>query len=158
MVGRVLRIIARDRRSMTKKLRLVTWPRIGGWIVRVILVLVIAIDIRVWLDVFVFEPEEYERLIGGESGCGKFESFCSWPAFVLDQVPFAILSILSATALLWRRLPRRELILGALVIVIFAYLGWRYYRMQVEVSMSEYCCQHRGPTRITMQLDPNGPI
>ena len=142
---------------MTKKLPSVTWPRIGGWIVRVILVLVIALDIRVWLDVFVFEPEEYERLIGGESGCGKFKSFCSWPAFVLDQVPFTVLSILSATALLWHRLPRRELILGALVIVIFAYLGWRYYRIQVGVSMSEYCCHYRAPTRVTMQLELLSP-
>jgi hypothetical protein len=142
---------------MAMNLPSVTWRRISGWIVRVILVLFIALEIRIWLDILVIQPEEYERLIGGEAGCGKLESFCSWPAFVLDQVPFTILSILSATALLWRRLPRRELILGALVIVIFAYLGWRYYRIQVEVSMSEYCCQYRAPTRVTMQLELLSP-
>jgi hypothetical protein len=117
------------------------------------LVLVIAADIRLWLDIFVFQPEEYERLIGGESGCGKFKAFCSWQAFVLDQVPFAVLAILSAAALLWRRLPRRELILSTLVIVTIAYLGWRYYWSQVEVSESEYCCQDRGATRVAMQLE-----
>jgi len=142
---------------MTTRLASTTWRRIGGWIARLILVLFIALDIYSWLDIFVFQPEEYERLIGGESGCGKFESFCSWPAFLLDQAPFTILSVLSAIALLWRRLPRRELFLGALVIVIFAYLGWRYYRIQVEVSMSEYCCQYGAPTRVTMQLEPLSP-
>lgn len=142
---------------MAMNLPSVTWRRIGRWIVRVILVLFIALEIRIWLDILVIQPEEYERLIGGEAGCGKFKSFCSWPAFVLDQAPFTILSILSATALLWRRLPRRELILGALVIVIFAYIGWRYYSIQVEASLSEYCCQYRAPTRVTMQLELLSP-
>src|SRR5687767_2264980 len=115
---------------MTMKVTSLTWLRIGGWIARLILVLVIALEIHTWLDVLVFQPEEYERLIGGESGCGKFKSYCSWPAFVLDQIPFTILSIVSAIALLWRRLPRRELVLGVLVVLVFAGLGWRFYRTQ----------------------------
>ena len=142
---------------MTKKLPLVTWRRIGARIAGLILVLFIALDLHIWLDVFVFRPEEYERLIGGEAGCGKVKSYCSWPAFVLDQIPFTILSILSASALLWRRLPRRELILGVLVFLVIAYLGWRYHRAQVEASMSEYCCQYSGPAHVSMQLDFVGP-
>lgn len=130
---------------MTMNLASVTWPRIGAWIVRLILVLAIALETYIWLDAFVFQPEEYERLIGGESGCGKFKSFCSWPAFVLDQVPFTILSILAAIALLWRRLPRRELILGALAVLVIGYLGWRFHSIRVE-ALSEYCCQYRNPT------------
>ena len=89
-------IDAGDRRTAMIKISTRLWSRIGGWIARLILVLAIALEIHTWLDVFVFQPEEYERLIGGESGCGKFKSFCSWPAFVLDQVPFTILSILAA--------------------------------------------------------------
>ena len=135
------------------KLALATWLRIGGWVARLILVLFIALEIHTWLDIFVLQPDEYERLIGGEAGCGKFKSYCSWPAFVLDQIPFTILSILSAIALLWRRLPKRELVLCVLVVLIFAGLGWRVYRTQVEASMSEYCCQYRAPARLTMQLD-----
>lgn len=133
---------------MTTKFASVTWRRIGGWIARLILVLFIALDLYIWLDVFVFQPEEYERLIGGEAGCGKVKSYCSWPAFVLDQIPFTILSLLSAIALLWRGLPRRELILGVLVVLVFAYLGWRYHRTQVEASMSEYCCQYIESRRV----------
>jgi hypothetical protein len=112
------------------------WSRIGGWIARTILVFVIVLEIHTWLDVFVFQPEEYERLIGGEAGCGKFQAFCSWPAFVLDQIPFAVLSILSAIALLWRSLPRRELILGALAVLVIAYLGWRFHSIRVEALSS----------------------
>jgi hypothetical protein len=137
---------------MTMNLASVALPRIGGWIARLILVLAIALEIHTWLDVFVFQPEEYERLIGGESGCVKFKSFCSWPAFVLDQVPFTILSILAAIALLWRRLP----ILGALTVLVIAYLGWRFHRIRVE-ALSEYCCYYRAPTRVTMQLELLSP-
>ena len=139
------------------KVTSLTWLRIGGWIARLILVLVIALEIHTWLDVLVFQPEEYERLIGGEAGCGKFKSFCSWPAFVLDQIPFTILAILSVIALLWRRLPRRELVLSVLVVLSFACLGWRAYWTRVEASMSEHCCQYRNPTRITMQLELLSP-
>src|SRR5262245_20698391 len=129
---------------------------IAGRIVRLILVLFIALEIRTWLDVFVLQPEEYERLIGGESGCGKFQAFCSWSAFVLDQIPFTILSALSVVALLWRRLPRRELTLGLLAVAILAYLAWRMYWTQVEASLSEYCCQDGGSIRVTMQLTLTG--
>lgn len=139
------------------KLASVIWLRIGGWFARLVLMLFIALEIHIWLDTFVFQPEEYERLIGGEAGCGKVDAYCSWPAFVLDQIPFAILSILSVIALVWRRLPRRELILGVLVALIVAYLGWRFYRAQVEASMSEHCCQYRGPTLVTMQLELISP-
>jgi len=139
------------------KISTVSWRRVVGWIVRLILVLFIALEIHTWLDIFVFQPEEYERLIGGEAGCGKFKSFCSWPAFVLDQIPFTILAILSVIALLWRRLPRRELVLSVLVVLSFACLGWRAYWTRVEASMSEHCCQYRNPTRITMQLELLSP-
>jgi hypothetical protein len=134
-----------------------SWSRIGGWIARLILVFFIALEIHTWLDVFVLQPEEYERLIGGEAGCGKFQAFCSWSAFVLDQIPFTILSFLSAIALLWRSLPRRELILGALAVALLASLAWRVHRTQVEASLSEYCCQDQGPTRVAMQLERPGP-
>ena len=130
--------------------------RIAGCIARLILVLLIALEVHTWLDVFVFQPEEYERLIGGESGCGKFQAFCSWSAFVLDQIPFTILSAVSVVALLWRRLPRRDLILGLLAVAVLAYLAWRMYWTQVEASMSEYCCQDRESIRVTMQLAMTG--
>lgn len=128
---------------MTAKFASVIWLRIGGWIARLIVVLFIALEVHTWPDILVFQPEEYERLIGGEAGCGKFKAFCSWPAFVMDQVPFSILAILSSIALLWRRLPRRELALGVLVLLSFACLGWRVYWTQVEASMSEHRCQHQ---------------
>lgn len=64
-----------------------------------------------------------------------------------------VLSVLSAIALLRRSLPRRELILGALAVAHLACLAWRMHRTQVEASMSEYCCQDRGPTGVTMQVD-----
>ena len=42
-------------------------------------------------------------------------------------------------ALLWRRLPKRELILGVLVVLVLAYFGWRIYRTQVEIFMTNAC-------------------
>jgi hypothetical protein len=140
---------------MMMKSSLVTSARIGGWLARLILMLFIALAIYLWLDVLVFQPEEYERLIGGEAGCGKFRSYCSWSAYVLDQVPLTILAILSMTALLLRRLPRRELILAVLVVLNLAYFGWRVHRTQVEASVSEYCCQYRQPVRVMWQLEHN---
>jgi hypothetical protein len=131
------------------------WRRIGGWIVRLILVLAIALEVEIWLDILLFQPDEYERLIGSESACGIAKSYCSWRAFILDNVPFAALSVLSAIALLWRRLPRRELVLCLLVVLVFTYFGWRFYRSQVEASMSEGCCQYGEPTRVTMQPGPS---
>jgi len=108
--------------------------------VRLILVLLIALEMHIWPDIFVFQPEEYERLIGSEAGCGKFESPCSWPAFMLDQVPALALAILSAAAMLWRGLPKRELVLGALVVTFCGYYAWRAYSVRVEAEMRGYCC------------------
>ena len=130
---------------------------VGGWAVRLTLILFIAIEVEIWLDILVFQPKEYERLIGSESACGVVKSYCSWQAFILDNVPFMALSILSAAALLWRRLPRRELVLDMLAVLVFAYLGWRLYRAQVEISMGGLCCQYRESTRLTMQLGQFGP-
>ena len=110
------------------KIGAIGWRWAGGWIVRLTLILFIAIEVEIWLDILVFQPEAYERLIGSESACGIVKSYCSWQALILDNVPFMALSILSAIALLWRRLPRRELVLGVLVVLVFAYLGWRFYR------------------------------
>jgi hypothetical protein len=110
--------------------------RIGGWIARLILVLFVFLTIHSWLDVLIFQAEEYERLIGGEAGCGKFKSYCSWHAFVLDSVPDFALSILAVVGLLRRSLPRRALILGLLAVTICFYLGWRAYSTYVEASLS----------------------
>ena len=110
--------------------------RIGRWIARLIQVLFVYLTIYTWLDVLVLRPEEYERLIGGEAGCGKFKAYCSWRAFVLDSVPDFILSILAVTGMLWRNVPRRELILGLLALTICGYLGWKAYSTHVEASLS----------------------
>jgi hypothetical protein len=110
--------------------------RIGGWIARLILALFVALTVYIWLDVLVLRPEEYERLIGGEAGCGKFKAYCSWQAFVLDSVPDFALSILAVVGILWRSLPRRELIIGLLAVAICGYLGWRAYSAQVEAALS----------------------
>lgn len=110
--------------------------RIGGWIARLILVLFFFFTVLTWLDVLVLQPEEYTRLIGGESGCGKSKAYCSWHAFVLDSVPDFILSILAVICMLWRSLARRELILGLLAVAICGYMGWRAYSAQVEASLS----------------------
>jgi hypothetical protein len=99
---------------MKNKIGAIGRNRIAGWVVRLILILFAALEVEIWLDIFVFQPDEYERLIGSESACGMFESYCSWPAFFLDNVPFIALSILSIIGLLWRSLPRRELVLGML--------------------------------------------
>ena len=130
---------------------------VGAWAVRLTLILFIAIELEIWLDILVLQPEEYERLIGSESACGIVKSYCSWQAFSLDNVPFMALSILSAIALLWRRLPRRELVLAVLVVLVIAYLGWRFYRARVEASMTEHCCQYRAPTRVVTQIEPFDP-
>lgn len=110
--------------------------RIGEWGTRLVLVLFVFLTVYTWLDVLVLQPEGYERLIGGEAGCGKFKSYCSWRAFVLDSVPDFLLSILAVIGLLWRSLPRRELILGLLAVAICGYLGWRAYSTHVEASLS----------------------
>jgi len=82
---------------------------------------------RFRLDILVFQPEEYRRLIGSEAGCGVAEAYCSWPSFLLDEAPFAALSILSLMALPWRGLPPRELVLGALAVAICSDVAWRLY-------------------------------
>lgn len=110
--------------------------RIEGRIARLILILFVLLTIYTWLDVLVLQPEEYERLIGGEAGCGKFKSYCSWRAFVLDSVPDFVLSIAAVIAMLWRSLPRRELALGPLAVAICGYLGWTAYSTHVEASLS----------------------
>jgi hypothetical protein len=104
--------------------------------VRLILILFIAFEVYTWLDILALQPAEYERLIGSESACGIVKSYCSWQAFILNDVPFMVLSIMSAVALLWRRLPRRELVLGVLVVLVFAYFAWRVDRAQVEMFVS----------------------
>lgn len=75
-------------------------------------------------------------MIGGEAGGGKFRSYCSWRAFVLDSVPGFILSTLAVIAMLWRSLPRRELILGLLAMAICGCSGWRACSTHVEASLS----------------------
>jgi hypothetical protein len=109
---------------------------IGRLIARLILSVFVFLTVYTWLDVLVFQPEEYERLIGGEAGCGKFKSYCSWRAFMLDSVPDFILSILAVIAMTWRSLPRRELMLSLLAMAICGYLGWRAYSTHVEASLS----------------------
>ena len=104
------------------------WKRVGGWISRGFLVLFILGVIQSWLDVFVFQPEEYERLIGSESACGVASAYCSWKAYVLDNLPFVILAVLAFVALVGRTLPRREQVLAGLGITICAYLAWRVCR------------------------------
>lgn len=121
---------------MTRGAVIRTVQRIGGWIARLILALFVALTVYIWLDVLVLRPEEYERLIGGEAGCGKFKAYCSWQAFVLDSVPDFALSILAVVGILWRSLPRRELIIGLLAVAICGYLGWRAYSAQVEAALS----------------------
>jgi hypothetical protein len=110
--------------------------RIAGWIVRVVLVLFIAMTVHIWLDVLVFDPREYERLIGSESACGKARNYCSWRAFVWDSVPDFIFSVMAIISMLWRSLPRRELMLGLLAGAICCYMGWRVYSAHLEAAMS----------------------
>lgn len=129
-----------------------SWRRVGGWIVRLVLVLAIVFEVEIWLDILVFQPEEYERLIGSESACGIARSYCSWRAFILDNAPLAALSTLSAIALIWRRLPNRELILFMLVMAVLATFAWRAYRTQVETSVIGQCCQYQKPLLVTRQL------
>jgi len=131
-----------------------SWGRVGGWITRLILILFVSLEVHTWLDILVLQPEEYERLIGSEAACGMFKSYCSWPAFLLDNVPFTAFSILAIIGLLSRGLPRRELILGVLAVAICGYLAWRMYSVQLEAAMTEYCCQDREPSRVTMHLGP----
>jgi hypothetical protein len=118
-----------------------SWRLVGGWIVRLLLILFIAFEVEIWLDILLFQPEEYERLIGSESACGVAKSYCSWRAFILDNVPLATLSVLSAIALLWRGLPKRELMLGALVVAFCGYLAWRAYGVWLETELSGSCCE-----------------
>ncbi len=84
------------------------------------------------LSILVFQREEYERLVGSESACGVVEAYCSWPEFVLDGAPFDALAVLSVIALLWRGLPRREVVLWAIIVAICVYLGWRFYRHSIR--------------------------
>ncbi len=121
---------------ITPRIATSTIQWIGGWIARLVLVLFVFMTIHTWLDVLVLRPEEYERLVGGEAGCGKSKAFCSWRAFVWDSVPDFILSILAVICLLWRNLPRRALAIGLLAVAICGYLAWRAYSTHVEASLS----------------------
>jgi len=127
MAGKAVQIIAGNRPDMKNKIGAIGWGRAAGWVARLILVLFIALEVHIWLDILVFQPQEYQRLIGSESACGVAKSYCSWPAFLLDNIPFAALSILSVIALLWRGMPRREWFLRALAAVICGFLVWRVY-------------------------------
>lgn len=127
------------------------WSRLAGWAVCSILVLFVAFDAYVWLDVLVFQPEEYDRLIGSESGCGVAEAYCSWPAFLLDEAPFAAFSILSIIALLWRGLPRREFALGAIAVAICAYLAWRVYDHSHKYQQRETAAEMASPTAASVE-------
>jgi len=109
---------------------------IERWTARLVLALFVLLTAYTWLDVLVLQPEEYERLIGGEAGCGKFRSYCSWRAFVLDSVPDFILSVLAVIGMAWRGVPRRELILNLMAVTICGYLGWRAYSTHVEAILS----------------------
>src|SRR5690349_4148031 len=150
MAGKARRIIAGDRPTMGSKVSRLSWGRAAGWVTRLILFLFLALEASIWLDVYM-QPEEYERLIGSESACGMFESYCSWQAYVLDNVPFMALSGLAIIGLLWRGLPRRELALGVLALVICLYLAWRAYStLQHEIGVSGHCCQKREHSQMAM--------
>jgi hypothetical protein len=110
--------------------------RVAGWIARLILVLFIVLMAELWLDVLVFSPEEYERLIGSEAACGKFAAYCSWRSFLLDMSPDAVLAILAVLLLLWRKLPWREPALGILASAIVVYMAWRVYSTHIEAMMN----------------------
>jgi hypothetical protein len=139
---------------MRSKIGALSWGRIAGWVTRLILILFVAITVEIWLDVFFFEPQEYERLIGSEAACGVAKAYCSWSAFLVDNVPFIALSILAIIGLLWPSRPRRELVLGVLAIAICGYLAWRAYSVQLEAAMSGYCCPDRDPSRAMMHFGP----
>lgn len=117
---------------MSFKIDPVGWSRLVGWIARLVLILFIAMEVEEWLDILVFQPEEYERLVGSETGCGIFRSLCSWHAFLLDEAPFAALSIVAAIALLPLRLPKREWAIRALALVICGFLAWKAYSTHIE--------------------------
>jgi hypothetical protein len=103
------------------------WKRLVAWVVRSFLILFIAINAYGWLDILVLQREEYERLVGSEAACGITEAYCSWPAFIWRSAPFDALAVLSAVALLWRGLPRRELVLCAIALATCTYLAWTAY-------------------------------
>ena len=115
--------------------KVLSWERVSGWLTRLILILFLILEASIWLDVLI-QPAEYERLIGSEAACGKFESYCSWPAYALGNVPFMALSGLAIIGLLWRGLPRRELMLGALASAICLFLAWKAYSTQLEAALS----------------------
>jgi hypothetical protein len=110
------------------------WSRVAGWMARFILMLLIAVEAENWLDILMFQSEEYERLIGSEAGCGVAKSYCSWPAFLLDDSPFVALSVPSMIALLWRGLPRRESALRALAALICGFLAWKAYSVHLKAT------------------------
>lgn len=107
------------------------WKRVGGWVSRGFLLLSILAVIESWLDVLVFQTAEYERLIGSEAACGKFQAYCSWKEYVLDGLPFVAFAVAALVALVWRTLPRREQVLAGLCGAIIVYLAWRAFRTMV---------------------------
>jgi hypothetical protein len=65
-----------------------------------------------------------------------FAAYCSWRSFLLNMSPDAVLAVLAGLALLWRKLPRREPVLGILASAIVIYMAWRVYSVHVESMMS----------------------
>ena len=59
--GRVHPIIVAGRCAMGS---VAIWKRVGGWVSRGFLALLILFEIEYWLDILVFDVKEYERLIG----------------------------------------------------------------------------------------------
>ena len=111
---------------------------------RSILTVFIALNAYSWLKILVLQREEYDRLVGSESACGIVEGYCSWPAFVLHGAPLDALAVLAIMALLWRRLPRRELVLWAIVVAICVHLGWRFYSHSIRYPRQAMAGQIEG--------------
>ena len=120
--GRVHPIIGAGRCAMES---VAAWKRIGGWVSRGFLALLILFMTQYWLDILVFDPGEYERLIGSEAACGVAGAYCSWTAFVLYNAPLMALAVAASGALVWRTMPRREQVLAALAIVTCIYVVGR---------------------------------
>jgi hypothetical protein len=75
------------------------WKRVGGWVSRGFLALLILFEIEYWLDILVFDVKEYERLIGSESACGVASAYCSWTDFILYNAPLIALAAAAFVAL-----------------------------------------------------------
>jgi hypothetical protein len=94
--GRVHPIIVAGRCAMGS---VAIWKRVGGWVSRGFLALLILFEIEYWLDILVFDVKEYERLIGSESACGVASAYCSWTDFILYNAPLIALAAAAFVAL-----------------------------------------------------------